>query len=83
MSSAAPQLLRDVLELPSTERALFAERLLESLGDDGKFELSDAWVAEIERRCRQIDSGEVELIPGDEALARAYAVIRPAQEGGN
>jgi len=52
---------------PST-RALIAETLLESLDFEEDFELSPAWQDEIQRRCGQIDRGEVELIDSDTVM---------------
>ena len=34
-----------------------------------------AWSAEIERRLRQIDAGEVELIPWEEVRAKMHALL--------
>ena len=62
-------ILGQVLALPRNSRAYLAEVLLESLDCEQDFPLSEEWRAEIEKRCRQIDRGEAELIPGDEALA--------------
>jgi hypothetical protein len=53
---------------PST-RALIAETLLESLDFEEDFEISPAWRDEIQRRCKQIDRGEVELIDSDTVMA--------------
>lgn len=36
-------------------------------------EVQAAWAEEIERRVRQIDSGEVTTIPWEEVRAKAYA----------
>lgn len=38
--------------------------------DDG---VGDAWAKEIERRVRQIDNGEVELVSWEDARARVHA----------
>ena len=54
---------------PPNSRAYIAEVLLESLDFEQDFPVSEVWKAEIDKRCREIDQGEVELIPGDEALA--------------
>ncbi len=47
-----------------------AEVLLESLDFEEDFPISDEWLEEINKRCQEIDEGKVELIPGDEGLAR-------------
>jgi hypothetical protein len=53
---------------PST-RALIAETLLETLDFEEDFEISQAWRDEIQRRCEQIDRGEVVLIDSDTVMA--------------
>lgn len=63
-----------VLALPEEARAEIIDAALSSLFDPGP--LSDAWKAEIDRRSRQIDSGEVELIDNDEVFARVRARLR-------
>ena len=47
------------------------ERLIASLDADP--EVEEAWAAEVERRQAQLDSGEVSLLPGPEALAKLKA----------
>ncbi len=56
------------LDLSSLDRAYLAEILLESLDFGEDFPLSDEWYNEVRRRCRDIDSGKVELIDGETAL---------------
>ena len=34
------------------------------------------WMEEIERRCRDIDEGRTQLIPGEEAFQRIRAALR-------
>jgi putative addiction module component (TIGR02574 family) len=56
------------LKLTPEERAHLAERLIASLFHDQDVE--EAWAVEVERRVNEIESGDVELIPGDEVFAR-------------
>jgi putative addiction module component (TIGR02574 family) len=69
MAHKLKNIIDEALTLPSNSRAYIAEVLLESLDFDENFPVDDAWRSEIEKRCREIDAGEVELIPGDEAMA--------------
>jgi putative addiction module component (TIGR02574 family) len=69
MAHKVKDIIDEVLTLPANSRAYIAEVLLESLDFEEDFTVSDAWRAEIEKRCQQIDAGEVELIAGDEAMA--------------
>ena len=76
MELAVQDIIQHALLLPSNARASLAEILLESLDFEEDFRIEPAWMAEIERRCRTIDEGQVELISGDhglEQLQRKYA----------
>ncbi len=75
MTSQAAQVLDAALHLPHPVRAFLAERLLESLDAEPAFEVSTEWRREIGRRCKQIDQGEVELIPGEEVFTRAFEAL--------
>ncbi len=66
-------IIDEALTLPSNGRAYVAEVLLESLDFEEDFPVDAAWRAEIEKRCREIDTGEVELIPGEQAMAALRA----------
>jgi len=68
MSPKTEKLLNEILHLPREARALFAEKLLESLDSDEEFDVSPEWQAEIQRRCRELDEGRAELLPGDQVF---------------
>ena len=61
------------LQLPRPERARLAERLIASLDADG--EIEHAWVVELERRVREVDSGEVEMIPGEQVMHEMRSLL--------
>ena len=68
--------METALHLPRAERALLAERLLESLDDtDADFALSPEWQAEIARRVAEIDSGKAKLIPAEDVFRNAFAAL--------
>ena len=75
MGLPAEKILSEALELPTTLRAMVAERLIESLDMDEQSDLSSEWQEEITRRCREIDEGMVELITAEKVFARAYASL--------
>ena len=58
MTNVAERLLTEALNLPETERAELAARLIESLEAQRDDEVDAGWAAEIERRCAALDSGE-------------------------
>lgn len=76
MSPKTETIMTEALQLPREARALIAEKLLESLDLDEAFEVSQEWREEIARRCREIDEGKVDLIPGDQVLKEAAERLR-------
>jgi len=68
--ATSEEIFHDAVALPTDVRAELAERLIASLADDASPEITEAQLAEVRRRIAQVESGEVALIPGDEALAR-------------
>ncbi|WP_133510866.1 addiction module protein [Candidatus Thiosymbion oneisti] len=59
------------LDLDPERRARLAGLLIESLDDAesvDEVEIERLWLREAEHRCRQIDAGEVELIPAQDVL---------------
>lgn len=60
-----------VLQLPQTERAHLAERLLASLHEDD--EILTAWIAEAERRADTLAKGDTTCMALDQAMAKARA----------
>ncbi len=69
MKAHAKKILEEGMHLEPSTRALIAETLLESLDFEEDFEISQAWRDEIQRRCEQMDRGEVELIDSDTVMA--------------
>jgi putative addiction module component (TIGR02574 family) len=67
------ELFREAAELSERERAELAGRLLESLEGEPDEDVEAAWAEEVERRIRQIDSGEVKTIPWEQMRAELYA----------
>lgn len=69
MKADAKKILEEAMHLEPSTRATIAETLLESLDFEEDFEISQPWRDEIQRRCEQIDRGEVELIDSDTVMA--------------
>ena len=72
------------LELPYDDRWQLAETLHDSLHPPGEDlpqqEINAAWEAEIKKRLDEIDSGAVELIPGEVVEERMFARIKAARQ---
>ena len=66
------------LELPRDERASLAHDLLESLDEplEDPADVEAAWLAEVQRRMREIADGSADLVDWDEVRAEALARLR-------
>jgi len=69
MKSEIENIAEKALNLSSSARAYLVELLLESLDFEEDFPISDEWIDEIQRRCKEIDNRDIELIDGETALA--------------
>lgn len=69
------EIFRDAMALPPDARAELTERLVASLAQDISPDITSAQLAEVRRRIAQVESGEVEPITGDEALARVRNLL--------
>jgi hypothetical protein len=63
------QIAEEALALPSEQRALLADRLVESLDAAAANRLDRLWTMEAKRRRDEVRQGIVQTIPGEEALA--------------
>ena len=79
MARAVAQILEEAEQLSAPERAELADRIVESLAHDILPEIAAAQIAEVSRRIAQVESGEVSLIPGDEALAHVRRIVASAR----
>jgi putative addiction module component (TIGR02574 family) len=73
MSLTLEQIQSEAMKLTPQERADLADRLWISVASHE--EVSAAWDAEIERRIRQIESGEVETFPHEVVMAELKAKL--------
>ena len=78
MNQSVAHILEEAEQLSAHERAELADRLMESLAHDIPSDIAAAQVAEVRRRIAQVESGEVTLIPGDEALAHVRQLVASA-----
>jgi len=70
MSSTLSDLKKKAALLPEHERAELALSLMESLDGPADPDVEAAWLQEIERRVRQVESGEAKLIPANVVFTR-------------
>jgi putative addiction module component (TIGR02574 family) len=76
MGRSVQELFREASELSENERAELAGRLIESLEGPADLDVEAAWAEEIERRVRQIESGQAKTIPWDQVRAELFARSR-------
>lgn len=77
MSPKAQDILEQARQLSLDEQDWLAECLLIKDDNIGFDEAEAAWSDEIKRRLDEIDAGEVEMIPGDEVMARMLDRLSP------
>ena len=73
MERKVQELFREATEMSERDRAELAGLLLESLENEPDVDVEAAWAEEVERRVRQIDSGEVKTLPWDQVRAQLHA----------
>jgi putative addiction module component (TIGR02574 family) len=73
--ASSEEIFREAVALPVDARTELAERLIASLAEDVSPEITKAQLAEVRRRIAEVESGEAELIPGDEVLARVRKLL--------
>ncbi len=73
--STSEEMFREARTLSPEVRAELAERVIGSLAEG--FLAGDCfrYLTEVKRRINEVESGEVELIPGDEVFARARRLL--------
>jgi putative addiction module component (TIGR02574 family) len=76
MSLTIEQIKAEAMKLPPEVRADLADWLWVSV--ESRESVQAAWDAEIARRIEELESGNVELIPGEEVFARIDKKLRDA-----
>lgn len=64
----AQTITEQALKLAPAVRAHIAEILIESLDDKEDFPVSEEWLQEIQKRCREIDTNPALLLDGEEGM---------------
>lgn len=67
------ELFQEAADLPDGDRAELAGMLIESLDGEPDPDVEVAWSEEVERRVRQVDAGEAELIPWEQVRSDLFA----------
>lgn len=64
------------LRLPEEERAKLAQKLLLSLDALSESEIAEDWLAEAQRRAKELDAGVVQPISAEDVRRKAQALLR-------
>jgi putative addiction module component (TIGR02574 family) len=64
------EIMSAALALPPGTRAMLAEHLMESLDAEDQERIDALWAEEAERRDKEIETGTVTAIPGEEVMSR-------------
>jgi putative addiction module component (TIGR02574 family) len=70
------QIEAEILQLSEEERAQLAQKLLLSLDVPSEDEIAEDWLAEAQRRARELDEGIIQPVPADEVRRKAQALLR-------
>jgi putative addiction module component (TIGR02574 family) len=70
MAIAVEKVVDEALLLPADVRVSLVEKIIESLNLPTRPDIDKMWAQEAEQRIKQIDKGEVKLIPGEEVFAK-------------
>jgi len=73
MSNSFKEIESSALKLNKLQRTKLAHSLLNSLEIDG--DVDQAWIQEVRRRKREIESGAVESIPFETVISEARRLI--------
>lgn len=74
--SALAEVMNKALALPVDERVLLAQRVWGSVEHFSSSEVGKAWMAEADRRWRDIEDGRTQCVPADEVMRRARNKLR-------
>jgi putative addiction module component (TIGR02574 family) len=78
MARPVKEIEQELLHLPQAERARLAHRLIVSLDEDLPPDegIEAAWLEEIKRRDAEIERGDVQTIPAEEAMRRVSQALK-------
>ncbi len=79
MTQAVAEILHEVEQLSPSERAELADRLIQTLAEDIPPEIERTQIDEVRRRISQVESGEVTLVPGEQALEQVRRLVASAR----
>jgi putative addiction module component (TIGR02574 family) len=76
MARSYQEVKQDALALSAEERQQLGDDMYGSVAEDPAEEIEAAWLAEVERRARDVDEGKARMLDGDEVMAWLLARAR-------
>jgi putative addiction module component (TIGR02574 family) len=76
MARAFYDIERDISALSQKERSELLRKLIDDLDAPGDANSESAWLAESERRLREIDSGTAQTFPADDVIKEARTLLK-------
>jgi hypothetical protein len=76
MARAVSDIEREIRALEPDEQEHLLRALLEELDGPHDPDAEQAWLEEVQRRSRELDTGAADTIPADEVLAKARAELK-------
>jgi putative addiction module component (TIGR02574 family) len=76
MARKLRELFREASELEDRDRAELAGMLIESLETQPDPDVKATWAEEVERRVREVDSGEVTTIPWEQVRSELFGRVK-------
>jgi len=64
------KIFEQALDLPADARMVLIDKLLHSANLPTQSEIDKLWAEEVEKRCKDLESGKAKLIPGDEVFKK-------------
>lgn len=81
MTQDVARILTEAEKLSVAEREELTNRLVESLVRDIPPEIQRAHIAEVRRRILKVESGEVSVVRGEEAIQRIRRLVESTRAG--
>lgn len=79
MTQALAHILEEVGQFSALERAELTDCLVEGLIREAPADIAAAQISEVRKRIARVESGEITLIPCEEALAQVRQLLASAQ----
>ncbi len=79
MTKIVNQIVDDILELPESDRAFLAHRLIQSLDDQIDSDAETLWMEEIDRRSREMRNKDVDCRPIGDAISDIRRKLKDAR----